>query len=267
MLRPMASGYSLARKTGPRILSLAPSVTAILCALGARRSLVGVTPWCRQVAPVRGLPALGDCWRLNSIEKAARLRPTLIVGSLPFHPDTVGRLLTIPAQFVALNPRSLRDIEADVATLARLVGRIRAGAALIARMRKGFSAIARRPCAQRPRVYAEAWPNPRISSPPWVAELVELAGGIPALPSGTRVSDQQVAWSRPDLILLAWTATGDRARPAKTLAHPLWQSVPAVRNRKVFVVSDELLNTPGPPLLEGAREISRILQGLCGAPA
>lgn len=258
----MASDPSPAR---PRILSLAPSVTAILCALGAGRSLVGVTPWCHEVAPVGGLPAIGDCWRLASIEKAARLRPSLIVGSVPFHPETVGRLLTLPAPFLALNPRSLRDIESDIDTLARLTRRERSGAALVARMRKGFAAIAARPCARRPRVYAEAWPNPRISSPPWVAELIELAGGVPALPAGARVSDQQVASARPDLILLAWTATGDRARPAKTLSHPLWQTVPAVRDRKVFVISDELLNTPGPPLVAGARAISRILKRHCGA--
>jgi iron complex transport system substrate-binding protein len=261
----MFSVHSSLRGPSPRVLSLAPSVTAILCALGAKRCLVGVTPWCRQVAPVQEVPAIGDCWRLASLEKAARLRPSLIVGSLPFHPDTVGRVLTIPAPFLALNPRSLSDIESDIRTLARLTNRVAAGAALIGRMRKRFSGIAGRPCPGRPTVYSEAWPNPRISSPPWVAELIELAGGIPAVPAGSRISDEQVAHARPDLILLAWTATGDRARPGKTLAHPPWQSVPAVRNRRVFVVSDELLNTPGPPLMAGARAISRILKKHCGA--
>jgi len=253
------------RPPGARILSLAPSVTAILCAIGARRSIVGVTPWCRQVAAVAGLPSVGDCWRLRSIEKAARLRPSLIVGSVPFHPQTVGRLLQLPAQFLALNPRSLRDIESDIATLARLTGRERSGAALIARMRRGFAAVARRRTASRVRVYAEAWPNPRISSPPWVSELIEIAGGVPAVAAGARVSDERVAAARPEVILLAWTATGTRARPAKTLAHPLWQSVPAVRRLQVFVVSDELLNTPGPPLVAGARAISRILRRHSGA--
>jgi iron complex transport system substrate-binding protein len=265
ILRSMSSRHISLRGDRPRVLSLAPSVTAILCALGAKRCLVGVTPWCRQVAPVRGLPAIGDCWRLASIEKAARLRPSLIVGSLPFHPETVGRVLTIPAQFLALNPRSLADIESDIRTLARLTDRVAEGARLIGRMRKRFSDIAGRPCPGAPKIYAEAWPNPRISSPPWVEELIELAGGTAAVPAGSRISDEQVAAARPDVILLAWTATGDRARPAKTFANPLWQSVPAVRHRRVFVVSDELLNTPGPPLMAGAREISRILKMHRGA--
>ncbi len=81
---------------------------------------------------------------------------------------------------------------------------------------------------------------------------------------GSRVSAEDVASARPDIILLAWTATGNRADPRKTLALPLWQSVPAVRRKQVFVIQDELLNTPGPPVIAGAREISRILKEFSG---
>ena len=47
-------------------MSLAPSVTSILVALGARRQLVAVSKWCKDVADVSGLPELGDCWALAS---------------------------------------------------------------------------------------------------------------------------------------------------------------------------------------------------------
>jgi len=96
---------------------------------------------CADVSPVRGLPAIGDCWRNDSIEKIARLRPTLIVGSVPFHPETVARILTIPAQFLALNPRSLADIESDVRTLARITNRSAHGRRVIVRMRREFARI------------------------------------------------------------------------------------------------------------------------------
>src|SRR6185437_12092150 len=49
-----------------RIISLAPSVTSILVALGARRQLVAVSKWCKDVADVDGLPVMGDCWALSS---------------------------------------------------------------------------------------------------------------------------------------------------------------------------------------------------------
>jgi iron complex transport system substrate-binding protein len=269
MLLKMARRGKTTRPGELRIVSLAPSCTSILCAIGARRHLVAVTPWCRHVARVGGLPAFGDCWRLRSVEKIAGLRPTLIVGSVPFHAQTVARILTIPAQFLALNPRSLADIEADIETLSRMTDRSADGARLILHMRSDFEKIQRiaRKFSRKPRVYSEAWSNPRISSPPWVSELLKLCGGEMVVEPGVRVSDEQVAAAEPDIILLAWAATGDRAKPSKALQHPLWQSVPAVRNKRVFVIPDELLNTPGPPLVAGARLILRILKGVSGAPA
>src|SRR5258708_38222691 len=134
----MATRHSAKRSVELRIVSLAPSCTSILCALGAKRHLVAVTRWCVDVAPVPGLPALGDCWRNESIEKIARLRPTLIVGSVPFHPETVARILTIPAQFLALNPRSLADIASDVRTLARITNRSAHSRRVTVRMRREF---------------------------------------------------------------------------------------------------------------------------------
>lgn len=80
-----------------------------------------------------------------------------------------------------------------------------------------------------------------------------------AVPPGRRVTDEAVAKARPDVILLAWTATGTGARPRTALNNLLWQDLPAVRNGRVVVLRDELLNTPGPPLIRGAEEIFRAL--------
>ena len=79
------------------------------------------------------------------------------------------------------------------------------------------------------------------------------------VPSGTRVSDKEVADAMPDVIVLAWTATGTRTQPAKALRNPAWRDVPAVKNGRVVVISDELLNTPGPPLMKGVQELLRAL--------
>lgn len=264
------SGGSIVRKlkTEPhRIVSLAPNVTAILCAIGARHQLVGVTRWCPAVASVGNLPLLGDCWRVESIEAIAKLRPSLIVGSVPFHPEAVQRILEIPAQFLALNPRTLGDIESDIQTLALITERARNGRELICHMRTEFAKIQRiaQKSGHKPRVYSEAWPNPRISSPPWVAELIEICGGRMVLKPGAKVSDQDVATAQPDVILLAWAATGSRSNPRKAFSNPLWRTVPAILHRHVFVIPDELLNTPGPPLIAGARQIFRILRKYSGA--
>ncbi len=239
-----------------RIVSLAPSATSILCAIGAQRQIVGVTKWCADVAPVAKLPKLGDCWSLE-IERVLALNPTLVIGSIPYKPETVAKLLETPATFLAMNPRSLADVEADIFLLGRIAGREAAARNLVAKMRREFMAIEKKACFRKwkPRVYCEAWPNPRISSPPWVAELVRIAGGEMIVPSGQRIAEKEVAEARPDVIVLAWAATGERADARKTYGIEAWKNVPAIRNFRVCVVKDELLNTPGPPLAAGARAL------------
>ncbi len=285
-----------------RIVSLAPNVTSVLLALGAGRELVGVSKWCKDVAEVGRRPQVGDCWKMN-IAEVMRLKPTVLIGSVPFAPETVAKILAESVTFVAINPRSLADIERDIFTLGGIGNRAANAEKLILKMRHEFKAVARaartrlinasrqgtasavpksgstsgvstpevraadgktsgpsqKPVTRRPLVYCEAWPKPRISSPPWVAELVEIAGGTMVGTAGARLSDEEIARQNPDIIVLAWAATGDRAKPATALRNPVWQNVSAIKNRHVFVIRDELLNTPGPPLVEGAWELLRVI--------
>jgi iron complex transport system substrate-binding protein len=246
-----------------RVVSLAPSVTSILLSLGVERELVGVSRWCKDVADVGERPAVGDCWKMN-LREVMRLRPSLLIGSVPFAGETVQKILTEPVAFLAINPRTLADIFSDIRTLGRLLERGGAAARLIQNMRDGFAQVAREARrlgdSRRVRVYCEAWPKPRISSPPWVAELVKIAGGRMVVGPGAQVRDDEVARAAPELIVLAWAATGARAKVSTALRNPAWRDVPAVRNRRVVVIRDELLNTPGPPLVEGARELARAIR-------
>ena len=252
----------LARSNGLRIVSLAPSVTSILCAIGARKYLAGVTKWCADVAEVDGLPKLGDCWHIDSVDEILRLKPSLVIGSVPYKQETLAKLLEHPLSFLATNPRSLADIDNDIRMLGRIAGRAPQAELFIKKMGQEFNAIAKKgqTLKNKLRVYCEAWPNPRISSPPWVAEIVKICGGEMVLPPGQRVSDEQVASAHPDVIVLAWAATGDKAQPRQSYQVTAWKNVPAIRKKQVYVVRDELLNTPGPPLVDGAKQLFYILQ-------
>jgi iron complex transport system substrate-binding protein len=252
-------------RNNTRIVSLAPNITSILHAIGGMKNVVGVSRWCKDVASsIANLPTVGDCWKLN-IPELMRLNPTLVVGSVPFAVETVEDILAQPVAFLAINPRTLQDIERDIRTLGRLASRAAAAERLIAQMRRGFDAIREKSRSQlkranaKPVVYAEAWSNPRISSPPWVSELIELCGAQPAVTAGAQVSAEEVAAANPDVIVLAWTATGDRAKPESALNNPKWQEVNAVKSGRVHVIRDELLNTPGPPLIEGAAALYRAI--------
>jgi iron complex transport system substrate-binding protein len=221
-----------------------------------------VTKWCADVAPVNGLPQLGDCWRLESVDEIAKLRPSLVIGSVPFKAEVLAKLLEQPFNFLAKNPRTWSDIERDVRLLGRIVDRQAQAARLVQKMRTKFAIIEKRArgLSRRLRVYCEAWPKPRISSPPWVAEVVRIAGGEMVVPAGEKVTENQVAEAAPEAMVLAWAATGAKAKSAEAYKIAAWRDVPAIRDRQVYVVRDELLNTPGPPLMEGASELFRIFE-------
>ncbi len=248
-------------RTPLRIVSLAPSATSILCAMGARSALVGVTKWCADVAPVGKLPKVGDCWHMKSVDEILRLKPTLVIGSVPYKQETAAKLLDQRFNFLAMNPRTLADIEADIRLLGGITQHAAAAERLVKKMRYAFSEIEKkaRRWKQRVRVYCEAWPNPRISSPPWVAELVDICGGEMVVPAGEKISEAQVALASPDVIVLAWAATGTKADPKQAYKVSEWKGVPAIQNRNVHVISDELLNTPGPPLVAGAHALYKLL--------
>jgi iron complex transport system substrate-binding protein len=211
---------------------------------------------------------------MGDVAEIMKLRPTLVIGSVPYKQETVAKILAEPVTFLAMNPRSLADVESDVRLLAGIVGRAPAGERVIRSMRAEFAAVSRkakvaaavrsrgrRGCGSAVRVYCEAWPNPRISSPPWVAELVRIAGGEMVVPVGERVSDEQVAAAAPDVIVLAWAATGTRSKASESYKVAAWKDVPAIRERRVVVIADELLNTPGPPLVDGAKALLRAIHG------
>ncbi|MCI0403122.1 MAG: helical backbone metal receptor [Acidobacteria bacterium] len=255
-----------------RIVSLAPSATSILFALGVQKQLVGVTRWCKDVAPVDGLPELGDCWRGNP-DKVAALQPTLVIGSVPYTPEVVRGLLRRGLTFLAMNPRTLADVFSDIEHLGRLLGREKQAAKVTRDMRARMDRVAAKvPNGRRPRVYCESWPKPRLVSPAWVDDLVTLAGGrfVPPAksPSERAVTDQAVRRARPDVVVLGWAACGLRVDARKVLQRPGWDKIPAVQSHRVFVISDEALNTPGPPLAEGLELLARIIHPeVFGEPA
>src|SRR5260370_53012 len=82
--------------------------------------------------------------------------------------------------------------------------------------------------------------------------------------AGEKVSEADVAAARPDVMVLAWAATGTKSDPKQAYKVAAWKDVPAIQNRNVHVISDEMLNTPGPPLVEGAQALYKLLHRVNG---
>jgi iron complex transport system substrate-binding protein len=248
-----------------RIASLQPSITVTLRDLGLLERLAACTRYCVDVCPeVRqaGRVIVEDSWSANA-EQILAAKPDLVIASVPYRLESVAEIIKGGVPFLGLAPRCLDDVYKDILTIARVVGSEEPGAAeqrgleLVRRMQAEIETMRRKTSAnKRPLVYCEEWGKPLILSQPWVAELVEAAGGKFFGAPGKQVADQEVAAANPDVIIAAWCGAGDRVPLEKIVARRGWERTSAARNGRVYCINDEFLNTPASTLLDGLQALA-----------
>lgn len=114
-------GLASRREGAERIVSLTPSNTEILCALGARDRLVGISTYCDHPAEIADLPRVGRFIDADG-PAIAKLRPDLVVTSPHLQKEIVADLVERDLAVLALNPTSLEDVFRDMLLLGALVG-------------------------------------------------------------------------------------------------------------------------------------------------
>lgn len=245
-----------------RICSLQPSVTSTLHALGLLDRLVACTRHCAAVVPTIHLSVMAvveDSWTADA-EQIAAAKPDLVIASVPYRAESIAQILKSGTRVLALSPRTLNDIYGDVSTIAALLGVPERGEQVIAEMQRETNSIHASTAAfPRLRVYCEEWGKPMLIAQPWVAELVQAAGGEFVGEPGTATSADEIRASNPDVIVFGWCGAGDRVPAGKLIVERQWNRLAAVRNDRVYVVADHFLTTPAPILTFGLRALAHAI--------
>ena len=249
---------------GMRIASLQPSVSLTLDALDRADCLCAVTKYCIDAMPelaARKLPILSDSWSFdrappenaNNLETLLAAEPDLVIASVPYRMESLAAILKAGVPVLALAPRCLGDVYADIRLIAAHVAAD--PEPLIGKMKETIAATRARTAHLKPEnrslVYCEEWGKPMIHSQAWVAELVEASGGRFLGAPGAHTTSDLVAAADPDVLLFAWCGAGDRVPLARVIEQRGWQNLRAVREGRAHVIPDEFLNTPAPSLLNG----------------
>jgi iron complex transport system substrate-binding protein len=244
--------------TPRRVVSLQPSATVILQAIGQLDCLVACTRYCVDVCPEAGSgrTIVDDSWTAHAHEIVAA-QPELVIAAVPYQEKSVGEILKSGARFLGLAPRALADIYTDIVSIAGIMGVpergeevVNAMAAEIEQIRKRATGLLRR------RVFCEEWGKPLIASQAWVAELVEAAGGKFIGIPGLETTAESVANADPDGLIAAWCGAGDRVPLQKIIRDRGWAGLRATQEGRVYCVRDELLNTPAPTLIAGLHALA-----------
>lgn len=240
-----------------RIVSLAPSNTEILCALGAVDDIVAITHLCNFPFAIRDKPRIGT-WISTEPQRLEQLKPDLIITSY-FLPQPL-RSWSKPKQLLHLEPKTLSDVYDSILTIGKTIGRKKEAAKLVSTMKKQLLDIQKKTKGKKKiKAYMEEWHKPSFVSGNWVPEIVAIAGGSenlikPGEPSRT-VELSELETFDPDVIICHWCGAGPRIDVSSVAKRPGWEHVRAVKAGHVYSINDSLLNCPGPRLVEGAEKV------------
>jgi len=242
-----------------RVVSLLPSFTEILFAIGAGERLVGRTAWCDYPPAALAVPSVGDGMPPN-VEAVAARRPDLAVlyRSGP-NVTAAEQLERLGVQTVLFDLNRLEELGPVARRLGVLTGR-RAAADSLARV---MDSLASQPPAPGPRsLVFIVWDNPPIviGAGSFLDRLAGLAGARNvfhdiATPSA-QVSIETIAARNPDFIAVL----SDTAATPRYADRPEWRVVPAVRQRRFLFLPGRLFGRPGPRAAEAVRELRRRLE-------
>ena len=276
-----------------RIVSLLPSATETVCALGARDALVGRSHECDFPAGVEVLPAVSSP-RLDPrspgraihdrIEDLVTrglsiyeidapllraLAPDVIVTQTLCEvcaatPDDLARALADwtggTPRIVSLAPLSLADVLADVTRVGEALGLVERAATVRAGLEARIESLTALGCATRtrPRVAALEWLDPLIAGGNWMPELVERAGGVSlfgkAGEHSPRIGWDELEAARPDLVLVVPCGFGLAQARAEAAREPR-----LARFRSAVLDGNQYFNRPGPRIVESLEILLGVL--------
>ena len=251
-------------KVPTRIVSLAPSITEMLFALGLDAQIVGVTQFCDYPPQALAKPKVGGT--LPNVESIVALKPNLVVTPAAFiQPEVLAKLEQLRIPVFVIESTSVDDIVSDIQTLGRMVDRGTAATELIMGMRRRIDAVkAQVEGTVRPRVFYVLNSNPLITVGPgsYIHHLIELAGGIniAAQASGSypRLSIEQVLKEDPQVILFP-TGDSEGIPDSEQQRWKQWPSLSAVKTGRFSQIPSVLGERPGPRVVDALERLFHLL--------
>jgi iron complex transport system substrate-binding protein len=238
--------------TPQRIISLAPSNTEILFALGLGDRVVGVTAYCDYPPEAQDKEKVGDYYGPD-IEKIIALQPDLILAT-DFHRfDLIPALEQQGFAVFAVAPQTLEDVLESIQKIGEITGKDAEASQLVSGMRTKIEEIEQqtKELEQKPRVLYMTWHDPMwtVGGSTWIDDLINIAGGVNIFSQnfegGAMVQIEWVVLLNPEIIITSeWSY--DWALNATELA-----STNASQTGRIYTFDDDLAQRPGPRLLDG----------------
>ncbi|CAG0996210.1 Vitamin B12-binding protein [Anaerolineales bacterium] len=255
--------------TAQRIVSLSPSVTESLFAIGAGGQMVGRTDYCNYPEEALSLPSVGGFDAATiSMESIIALEPDLVIGGSVYQADVIKSVQEsgIPA-FVS-QPADIQGIMDSLTLFGKITGHVDEAAAVVNEMQSRVEAVkkvvAGIPADQRPTVFYEVWHEPLMSAngKTVVGEVIDLAGGVNIfadLPDEyPTVSAEQILDVDPQFII-GPSSHADQMTAEIIGGREGWGNLSAVKNKAIYIVDGDIVSRYSPRIVEVLDEFAKIL--------
>jgi iron complex transport system substrate-binding protein len=252
-----------------RIISIAPSNTEILFALGAGKQMVGREEMSDYPAEATDVTSIGSVFQKLNTEAIVALNPDLILAAEINSPEQVKALEDLKLNVYYLpNPKTFDDLYANLETVGKLTGRSAEAAKLNESLKARYDAVVQKLSQAKgaPTVFYEIDATdptkPYTSGPGTFIDLViTLAGGKNiggALKDAfAQISSEELVKQNPDLIVLGDALYG--VTPEAVGQRPGWNALNAVKNNQIFAFDDNLISRPGPRLIDGLEQMAKLI--------
>jgi iron complex transport system substrate-binding protein len=237
--------------TPQRIVSLAPSNTEILFALGLGDKVVGVTDWCDYPPEALDKEKVG-AYDTPDIEKIVALTPDLILVAHGTTMDIINSLVGLGLTVFGIKTTDLDDLLNDIRTIGEITDKEVEAQALTSEMESSIQAVTNQTeeLEERPRVFYIVWHDPLMTAgtETFIHELIEKGGGVNICGNITGypiISIEEVVARNPEVIITSeWSF--DWAMNETSL-----NSTDARQNGRIYQGDDDLVQRPGPRLVDG----------------
>jgi iron complex transport system substrate-binding protein len=248
-----------------RIVSLAPSVTETLFAIGAQAEVIGICTFCDFPREVDKIDRVGS-YSAPNVETIIAKRPDVVIGVPPNNPEAITTLRQLGLRVVIVEVDTIEQIRASIRTIAQEAGRVAQGEALLSKMDTRMAAIrARLEGAPQRRVLMVVGQDPLIAvgSRIFLDELISQAHGIniaaEANQPWTRFSLEVAVAKQPEVIIDGSMGSEENDKAQYLGIWKNFPTVPAVRDGRVYGTRSYTVLRPGPRLPDGFEEIARLI--------
>jgi iron complex transport system substrate-binding protein len=249
-----------------RIVSLAPSNTEILFALGLEDKIVGVTDYCDYPEAAKNKEKIGGFSEPN-IEKIVSLKPDLVLAT-DMHQKPVEELEKLNIPSVVLDPKDFDDMFDSIEIIGKATDHQNEAITLVRELKERIKnvedIVAKIPTDKRPKVYYELWPSPITSTGPgtFVDDIIQRAGGEniagDAKKAYPQYSQEMIVAKNPDIIIFSHHGSSNQS-VEDILTRQGWENISAIKNEKVVYLDENLVQRATPRLVDGLEQFVKII--------